>query len=152
MFFPARGKMTSARRAHTASAQLPIVVSNPDKVFWPKEGYTKLDLVEYYDAIFPKLLPYVKDRILTLERCPDGMQGECFFQKQIPKGMPPGTPTKRIAHEHHGGDVTDYVVGGSLTTQLALANLGCIPLHVMASRASSPRQPDWLCIDLDPGS
>jgi bifunctional non-homologous end joining protein LigD len=80
------------------------------------------------------------------------MQGECFFQKQIPKGMPPGTPTQRIAHEHKGGDVTDYVVGGSLTTQLALANLGCIAVHVMASRASSPRQPDWLCVDIDPGS
>ncbi|HMD84078.1 MAG TPA: non-homologous end-joining DNA ligase [Terriglobia bacterium] len=144
--------MTSAKRNHTASDQLPIVVSHPDKVFWPEEGYTKLDLVEYYNAIFPKLSPYVKDRILTLERCPDGMQGECFFQKQIPKGMPPETPTQRIAHESNAGDVTDYVVGGSLTTQLALANLGCIPVHVMASRASSPRQPDWLCIDLDPGS
>ena len=144
--------MTSARRDQTASGQLPIVVSNPDKVFWPKQGYTKLDLIEYYNAIFPKLSPYVKDRILTLERCPDGMEGECFFQKQIPKGMPPGTPTRRIAHESDAGAVTDYVVGGSLTTQLALANLGCIPVHVMASRASSPRQPDWVCIDIDPES
>ena len=144
--------MTSARRDHTASGQLPIVVSHPDKVFWPEQGYTKLDLVEYYNAIFPKLSPYVKDRILTLERCPDGMGGECFFQKQIPKGMPPGTPTKRIAHEANAGDFTDYVVGGSLTTQLALANLGCIAVHVMASRASSPRQPDWVCIDIDPES
>jgi bifunctional non-homologous end joining protein LigD len=131
---------------------LPIVVSHPDKVFWPEEGYTKLDLVEYYNAIFPKLLPYVKDRILTLERCPDGMRGECFFQKQLPKGMPPGTPTKRIAHEANAGEFTDYVVGGSLITQLALANLGCIAVHVMASRASSPRQPDWMCVDIDPES
>jgi bifunctional non-homologous end joining protein LigD len=144
--------MTSAKRIQTASGQLPIVVSHPDKVFWPEEGYTKLDLIEYYNAIFPKLSPYVKDRILTLERCPDGMEGECFFQKQIPKGMPPGTPTRRIAHESDAGAVTDYVVGGSLTTQLALANLGCIPVHVMASRASSPRQPDWVCIDIDPES
>jgi bifunctional non-homologous end joining protein LigD len=131
---------------------LPIVVSHPDKVFWPEEGYTKLDLVEYYNAIFPKLSPYVKDRILTLERCPDGMRGECFFQKQLPKGMPSGTPTKRIAHEANAGEFTDYVVGGSLTTQLALANLGCIAVHVMASRATSPRQPDWVCVDLDPES
>jgi bifunctional non-homologous end joining protein LigD len=131
---------------------LPIVVSHADKVFWPEEGYTKLDLVEYYNAIFPKLSPYVKDRILTLERCPDGMGGECFFQKQMPKGMPPGTPTKRIAHEANAGESTDYVVGGSLITQLALANLGCIAVHVMASRASSPRQPDWVCVDIDPES
>jgi bifunctional non-homologous end joining protein LigD len=144
--------MTTAKRNHTALTQLPIVVSHPDKVFWPQEGYTKLDLIEYYNAIFPKLSPYVKDRILTLERCPDGMEGECFFQKQMPKGMPPGTPTQRIAHESNAGAVTDYVVGGSLTTQLALANLGCIAVHVMASRASSPRQPDWVCVDLDPES
>jgi bifunctional non-homologous end joining protein LigD len=80
------------------------------------------------------------------------MRGECFFQKQKPKGMPPGTPTKRIAHTTNAGEFTDYVVGGSLTTQLALANLGCIAVHVMASRASSPRQPDWICIDIDPES
>jgi bifunctional non-homologous end joining protein LigD len=144
--------MTGTRRDHTASGQLPIVVSHADKVFWPEEGYTKLDLVEYYNANFPKLSPYVKDRILTLERCPDGMRGECFFQKQIPKGMPTGTPTKRIAHSANGGKFTDYVVGGSLITQLALANLGCIAVHVMASRASSPRQPDWICVDIDPES
>jgi bifunctional non-homologous end joining protein LigD len=144
--------MTRTKRDHTAPGQLPIAVSHPDKVFWPEEGYTKLDLVEYYSAIFPTLSPYVKDRILTLERCPDGMRGECFFQKQLPKGMPPGTPTKRIAHEANASEFTDYVVGGSLITQLALTNLGCIAVHVMASRASSPRQPDWMCVDIDPGS
>ena len=65
--------------------------------------------------------------------------------------MPPGTPTKRITHSN-GAKFTDYVVGGSLVTQLALVNLGCIAVHVMASRASSPRQPDWICIDIDPES
>jgi bifunctional non-homologous end joining protein LigD len=133
-------------------AKLPIPVSHPDKIFWPEEGYTKLDLVEYYNAIFPHLLPYVKDRILTLERCPDGMRGACFFQKQKPESMPIGTPTKRIAHIGKTEESTDYVVGGSLTTQLALANLGCIAVHVMASRATSPRHPDWVCFDLDPES
>ena len=144
--------MTGASRDRGASGQFPIAVSHPGKVFWPAEGYTKLDLVEYYNAIFPRLSPYVKDRILSLERCPDGMRGECFFQKQIPKGMAPGTPTKRIAHATNAGEFTDYVVGGSLITQLSLANLGCIAVHVMASRASSPRQPDWVCFDLDPES
>jgi len=134
------------------SAKLPIAVSHPGKVFWPEEGYTKLDLVEYYNAIFHKLSPYVKDRMLSLERCPDGMQGECFFEKQKPESMPPGTPTRRIAHEADSGKFTDYVVGGSLITQLALVNLGCIAVHVMASRASSPRHPDWVCLDIDPGS
>ena len=90
--------------------------------------------------------------MLFLERCPDGMRGECFYQKQIPKSMPPATPAKRIAHATGARGFADYVVGGSLTTQLALANLGCIAVHVMASRASSPRRPDWICIDNDPAS
>jgi len=143
--------VTKPKEARSPAPKLPIAVSHPDKVFWPEEGYTKLDLIQYYDDIFPKLLPWVKDRMFALERCPDGITGECFFQKQIPQGMPPGTPTRRIAHVS-SKKVTDYVVGGSLKTQLALANLGCIAVHVMASRASSPRQPDWVCIDIDPES
>lgn len=140
------------RKNHSLkSHKLPITVSHPDKVFWPDEGYTKLDLVEFYRAIFPKLMPYIKDRVLSLERCPDGMLGQCFFQKQKPKGMPPGTPTKRIARVN-GAKSTEYVVGGSLTTQLALVNLGCVAVHVMAGRAGSPRKPDWVCFDLDPAS
>ncbi len=88
--------MTSARRDQSASARLPILVSHPDKVFWPAEGYTKLDLVHFYDTVFPKLGPYVRDRPLSLERCTDGMGGKCFYQKEKPRGMPSGTPTKRI--------------------------------------------------------
>ena len=131
---------------------LPIKVSHPEKVFWPDEGYTKLDLIHYYQAVFPYLLPYVKDRILSLERCPDGMLGECFYQKEMPKGMPLGTPGKKIKTSNKSGKVTNYVVGGALATQLALVNLGSIALHVMGSRAAAPRQPDWVCFDLDPQS
>lgn len=124
-------------------------VSNPDKVFWPDEGYTKLDLIRFYDEIFPWLEPFLKDRLLSLERCPDGLAGDCFYQKEKPPGLPPGTPTRRI--EHSGG-VTNYVVGGRRETQLALANLACIAIHVWGSRARSPRKPDWVCFDLDPDS
>ena len=132
--------------------KLPIKVSHPDKVFWPDEGYTKLDLIEYYDEVFPYLLPYVKDRMLSLERCPDGMLGECFYQKEMPQGMPPGTPGKRIRRSDGSGKITNYVVGGALATQLALVNLGSIAVHIMGSRAPCPRQPDWVCFDLDPQS
>lgn len=89
-------------------------ISHPEKMFWPDEGYTKQHLAEYYRRVFPKLSPYVEDRLLTLERCPDGMRGKCFFQKQKPPGMPSGTPTKRIAQVTRTGRFTDYVVGGSL--------------------------------------
>jgi bifunctional non-homologous end joining protein LigD len=137
----------AAKRATTQ--RLPITVTHPDKLFWPTEGYTKLDLVNFYDAIFPSLAPFVKDRLLTLERCPDGMRGECFYQREAPRGMPPGTATKRVRDEK---GTTNYVVGGSRATQLALVNLGCIAVHVWGSRAGAPRRPDWVCFDLDPSS
>ena len=133
-------------------AKLPIAISHPEKIFWPAEGYTKLDLAEYYSAVFPKLRPYMQDHVLSLERCPDGMKGQCFYQKEKPKSMPPGTPTKRIRHAGGSNESTNYVVAGSLETQLALVNLGCIAVHVMAGRASAPRRPDWLCFDLDPST
>jgi bifunctional non-homologous end joining protein LigD len=131
------------------SAAAAVRLSHPDKVLWPEEGYTKLDLARFYDRVFPRLGPYMRDRLLTLERCPDGLEGDCFFQKEKPAGMPEGTPTRRILHAK---GMTNYVVGGRKETQLALANLGCIAVHVWSSRVSSPRKPDWICFDLDPAS
>ena len=126
-----------------------LLLSNPNKVFWPEEGYTKLDLARFYDLVFPKLQPYVEDRLLSLERCPDGILKKCFIQKEKPQGMPDGTPTKAVQHEK---GTTNYVVGGQLETQLALVNLGCIAIHVWGSRAAAPRKPDYVCFDLDPDS
>lgn len=140
---------TRARAAKASKRSSLGEISHPDKIFWPDEGYTKLGLAQFYESVFAKLQPYVKDHLLTLERCPDGMRGECFYQKEKPKGMPEGTPSKAIRHKT---GTTRYVVGGSLATQLALVNLGCIAVHVMASTADSPRQPEWICFDLDPQS
>ena len=127
-------------------------ISNPHKIFWPEEGYTKLDLANFYRDSFPLLLPYIRDRILTLERCPDGMTGSCFYQKEKPSSMPRGTPTKRIANATGSRKATNYVVGGSLATQMTFCNLGCIPVHVCGSRAKYFPKPDWVCFDLDPQS
>lgn len=126
-----------------------LKISHPDKIYWPDEGYTKLDLVRYYHAIFPRLKPWVEDRLLSLKRCPNGITGKCFFQKEKPETMPPDTPTRRIVHNN---GVRNYVVGGRLQTQLALVNLGCIAVHVWGARQQNPRQPDWVCFDLDPDS
>jgi bifunctional non-homologous end joining protein LigD len=142
-------KKTKAKNGSTArTAQ----VSNPDKVFWPDEGYTKGNLAEFYGEVFPLLRPFVEDRILTLERCPDGMRGNCFYQKEKPDSMPEGTPTKRLTNSSGSRKSTNYVVGGALGTQIAMVNLGCIPVHVTGSRASNFPKPDWICFDLDPGT
>jgi bifunctional non-homologous end joining protein LigD len=126
---------------------LHVRVSHPEKVYWPDEGLRKIDLLLFYVEVFDRLKPFLKDRLLSLERCPDGLAGQCFFQKQKPASMPPGTPTRKI---QHAKGITEYVVGGSLETQLALANLGCIAVHVWGSRRQDPRKPDWICFDLDP--
>jgi bifunctional non-homologous end joining protein LigD len=133
-----------------AAKSVSVAISNPSKIFWPEEGYTKQNLADFYRAVFPLLKPYVQDRILTLERCPNGMNGSCFYQKEKPESMPAGTPTKRISNASGPRKSTNYVVGGSLQTQMALANLGCIPIHVLGSRAKTFPKPDWLSLDLDP--
>jgi bifunctional non-homologous end joining protein LigD len=141
--------MSPRKKASSEPVGFPVRLSNPDKVFWPEEGFTKLDLARFYYQVWDRLAPYVKDRLLSLERCPDGMKGQCFFQKEKPNGMPEDTPTKKVKHAK---GTTNYVVGGRLETQLALANLGCIAIHVWGSRATAPRKPDWVCFDLDPDS
>ncbi|HYX22248.1 MAG TPA: non-homologous end-joining DNA ligase [Thermoanaerobaculia bacterium] len=139
----------SARAAAAAREIEGVRITHPDKKYWPEDGYTKGDLIAFYAAVWDRLRPYVDDRLLSLERCPDGMRGGCFFQKEAPQGLPADTPTHPI---QHAKKVTNYVVGGRLETQLSLANLGCIAIHVWGSRASAPRQPDWVCFDLDPST
>ena len=142
--------MKSKKKAPAAAEPPPnLKISNPDKIYWPDEGWTKLDMIRFYNEVFPALKPWVEDRLLSLKRCPNGITGKCFFQKEKPDTMPEDTPTKRIVHEN---GVRNYVVGGKKETQLALANLGCIAVHVWGSRQQSPRQPDWVCFDLDPDS
>src|ERR1700719_4866269 len=69
-----------ARAAKSGDRNTLKGITHPDKVFWPEEGYTKLDLAKFYESVFPKLKPYIADRMLSLERCPDGMSGQCFYQ------------------------------------------------------------------------
>ncbi|MEO8587485.1 MAG: non-homologous end-joining DNA ligase [Acidobacteriota bacterium] len=141
----------SKKSSSSSRSSFPVPVSNPSKIFWPEEGWTKSDLIAFYAGVFSKLQPYVENRPLSLERAPDGLLGEPFYQKEMPSSMPKGTPTVPV---RHGKDrkVTNTVVGGKLETQLALANLGCIAVHVWGSRADALDLPDWVCFDLDPDS
>jgi bifunctional non-homologous end joining protein LigD len=126
-----------------------VVFSNLDKVFWPDDGYTKGDLIEYYRAISPWLLPYLKDRPVVLTRFPDGITGKSFFQKDAPVFAPEWLRTERIWSEDTQRDI-DYFVCNDVESLLYLANLGSIPLHVWGSRVESLERPDWCILDLDP--
>jgi bifunctional non-homologous end joining protein LigD len=126
-------------------------ISHPDKVWWPDDGITKLDVVRYYAGMWARLRPWLADRLLTAERCPDGMRGSCFYQKNFARGLPPGVPTVPVRAEATGRLVR-YAVGGARKSQVALVNLGCIAIHVMNCRTGRLDTPDWLAFDLDPGS
>ncbi len=123
--------------------------SNLDKVFWPEDKYTKGDLVAYYRAISPWLLPYLKDRPVVLTRFPDGIQGKSFFQKDAPPFAPEWLRTERMWSEETKRDI-DYFVCDDEASLLYLANLGTIPLHVWGSRVATLELPDWCILDLDP--
>ena len=143
-----------ARRTAPLASAAPVVLggvslTHPAKVFWPAEGLTKLDLAQFYARIGSRILPWMKSRAITMERCPDGLRGQCFFQKQAPDNLPAGVPTIRIPAPTVRRDI-DYIVGGARKTLLALVNLGCIAMHVMNSRTDQLDKPDWLAFDLDP--
>ena len=125
-----------------------VALSNLDKVFWPEEGYTKGDLVGYYEAIAPWLLPYLRDRPVVLDRYPDGIHGKSFFQKNAPDFAPDWLRTEAIWSEETG-DETLYFVCDNVESLLYLVNMGSIPLHVRSSRLQSLQAPDWCVLDLD---
>jgi len=124
-------------------------LSNPDKVFWPEDGYTKQDLFEYYRAVSPWLLPYLADRPLVLTRYPDGIEGKSFYQKNVPVSTPEWIRTVRVESEDPDRAI-EYFVVDDRASLLYMANLGSIPLHVWASRVGSLDRPDWCILDLDP--
>jgi bifunctional non-homologous end joining protein LigD len=126
-----------------------VALSNPDKVFWPREGYTKRDLAEFYREIAPAMLPFLRDRPLVLTRFPDGIEGKSFFQKDAPEFAPEWIRTVRIRSEHAKREI-DFFLADDADALAYLANLGTIPIHVWSSRVDAIDRPDWCVLDLDP--
>jgi bifunctional non-homologous end joining protein LigD len=123
--------------------------TNEDKVFWPDEGYTKGDLIGYYRAIAPWILPYLKDRPLVMTRFPDGIDGKSFFQKDAPDFAPGWLRTETVWSEQAERELR-YFVCDTQEALLYVVNLATIPLHVWASRIGTLERPDWCILDLDP--
>jgi bifunctional non-homologous end joining protein LigD len=140
----ARGRGPESRSApHT------VPFTNLQKIFWPDDGYTKGDLIEYYRAISPWMLPYLADRPVVLTRYPDGIAGKSFFQKDAPAFVPDWIRTERMWSEQAEREI-DYFVCDDEASLLYLINMGTIPLHVWASRTAKIDRPDWCVLDLDP--
>ncbi|HUF65264.1 MAG TPA: DNA ligase D [Gemmatimonadaceae bacterium] len=147
------------RAAGTVEVQPPTAVprteakaipfSNPRKIYWPEERYTKGDLIEYYRAVSRWILPYLKDRPLVMTRFPDGIEGKSFYQKDAPEFAPGWLRTVPIWSEETQREIR-YFVCDDEESLLYVANLGSIPLHIWGSRVGSLELCDWCVIDLDP--
>lgn len=123
--------------------------SNLDKVFWPEEGYTKGDLIEYYDRLAETILPYLKGRPENLNRHPNGWQGKSFFQKDISGAVPPFAQSVKIWSDTNRKKI-EYLVCNNKETLLYMANLGCIEINPWSSRVGNLEKPDFMIFDIDP--
>ncbi len=127
-----------------------LSLSNRDKVLWPQDGYTKGDLVAYYRAVAPYILPHLIDRPLTLQRYPDGIDGGSFFEKNASKYLPDWIPTVTVASEAGKRDRIRFIRCNGEATLVYVANLAAIVLHVWTSREPALDVPEFLFFDLDP--
>ncbi|HJU72112.1 MAG TPA: DNA ligase D [Gemmatimonadaceae bacterium] len=139
----------AAPKARKRAAAKTISLTNLNKVFWPADGYTKGDLIEYYRVISRWILPYLRNRPVVMTRFPDGIDGKSFYQKDAPEFAPDWIRTVGIWSEDTQREI-QYFVCDDEEALVYIANLGSIPLHIWMSRVDSLQLPDWCVIDLDP--
>ena len=134
----------------TESRRTRVVITNPKKVFWPDEGYTKGDLCAYYAAIAEVMLPFLRERPVVLVRYPDGIAGKNFFQWNVPVGTPDWIERIELVDEDDPTKQRKTLfLLDSVDALVHIANLGCIPLHVLAAQRGSRDQCDFLTVDFD---
>src|SRR5260221_8595770 len=140
--------VTAGRKAADAEPRV-VRLSNLKKVFWPDQGYTKGDLIAYYETVAPLMLPYLKDRPAVLTRYPDGIKGKSFFQKDAPVFVPDWIRTESVYSKDSDRDIKFFVID-DVETLRYVANMGTIPIHMWSARAGSLERPDWMVLDFDP--
>ena len=130
-----------------------LTLTNLAKVLYPDDGFTKAEVLDYYQRIAPVLLPHIADRPVTLKRYPEGVDGEAFFQKHVTEHRPDWirTATVSSASSRARGTMVTYLVVDDLPTLIWAANLAGLELHVPQWRMPDVREPDLLVFDLDPG-
>jgi bifunctional non-homologous end joining protein LigD len=126
-----------------------VRLSNVDKSFFPDAGYTKGDLIQYYAAVAPLLLPHLSGRAMSLARYPNGADGDFFYEKQCPSHAPEWLVTAPL-HSSHRGEPIGFCTAPDVESLVWIANLGCIEMHPWLSRVSRPAYPDFAVFDLDP--
>src|SRR6266576_2190500 len=127
-----------------------LSVSNLDKVLYPKVGFTKGQVIDYYIRIAPVLLPHLRDRPLTMKRYPDGVDGEFFYEKNCPSHRPKWVQTAKVWSEGNQRTM-NYCLANDLPTLVWAANLADLELHTSLSRKDKIERPTMMVFDLDPG-
>lgn len=135
--------------AHATVDGHDLALSNQEKVLFPRDGYTKGDLIAYYRHVSRWMLPHLRERPLTLQRFPDGIDGESFFEKRAPRYTPAWIPTAPLA-AHENSTEIPYILCNDEATLVWCANLATIVFHVWYSRMSAIASPDYALFDLDP--
>ncbi len=128
-----------------------LTLSNLDKVLYPRVGYTKAQVIDYYTRVSPVLLPHLRGRPLTLKRYPDGVDGPHFYEKQCPKHRPEWVRTASIWSRHNSRHI-DFCLADDLPTLVWAANLADLELHTSLSMAADVARPTMVVFDLDPGA
>ena len=144
-------RLTISRNAKDVTLQVggkELTLTNLSKVFWPEDGITKADLLQYYADISSHLLPHLESRAMVLKRYPDGASGKFFFQKHAPATRPDWIPICEILHP--SANLVDFPVINDLAGLLWAVNLGCIDLNPWYARCDDVDRPDYLHFDLDP--
>ena len=128
-----------------------VPVSNLDKLYYPKAGFTKGEVLDYYIKVAPVLLPHLRNRPLTMKRYPNGVEAPFFYEKQCPKPTPRFVETCRVARHHKPGTI-QFCLVNNLPTLVWAANLGDLELHTFLSKAPDVHTPTQIVFDLDPGA
>lgn len=126
-----------------------VDVTNLDKIFYPKTGFTKGEVIDYYVRVSSVLLPHLKQRPITLKRYPDGVEGFFFYEKKCPDHRPKWVKTTKVA-KSEGGEI-NYCVINDLPSLIWAANLADLELHTFLHRAPAIQRPTAIAFDLDPG-
>jgi bifunctional non-homologous end joining protein LigD len=126
----------------------PLTFNNLSKIYWPEDAVTKRDMFNYYDQVAEYMVPYLKDRPMSLNRFPNGIYGKSFYQKDV-KGKAPDCMAT-MPHTTSDGVDKEYLVAKNKASLLWMASLGCIEMNPWFSRVQSPDHPDFCVIDLDP--
>ncbi len=146
---PGGSKPTATSRNGKGEAVVAGVrLTNPDRVLYPEQEFTKRDLAEYYERVADWILPYLVKRPLTLVRCPEGYTGECFFQKHFTGSLPDAVRTVMVPIK---GKREEYVAVDDIAGVVALVQMGVLEIHPWPSREDKLERPDQIVMDLDPG-